>query len=97
MRALSSWAVASTLTLVLSTAAIAVMTHASGHAPASDPLSAHAAPTTVPNSPAAPPTLTPSRAVVTYTYSGDDGGSGDDGTPSPGTFGSSASGSYGDD
>ncbi|HET9090735.1 MAG TPA: hypothetical protein VFN54_10660 [Acidimicrobiales bacterium] len=97
VRALSSWAVAGTLTLVLSTAAVALMMHASNPAPLSNSLSANSAPTTVPNTPAAPPTMAPAPAVVTYTYSGDDGASGDDGSPSSGTYGSSASGSYGDD
>ena len=73
------------------------MTHASNPAPLSNSLSANSAPTTVPNNPAAPPTMEPAPAVVTYTYSGDDGASGDDGSPSSGTYGSSDSGSYGDD
>ena len=96
MRVVSSWTFAGALTLVLSTTAVALMSHApTGRAPLSEPLGAHSTPTTVSPSGApttaapAPSTVAPMPATVTYTYSGDDGESS--------AYGSSASGAYGDD
>ncbi|MDE3082439.1 MAG: hypothetical protein KGJ39_03365 [Acidobacteriota bacterium] len=94
VRAASSWVVAGALTLVLSTTAVALMSHApSSHAPLSEPVAAHSTPSTAPSgspttSAASTPPLAP-PATVTYTYSGDDGSSS--------SYGSPASGAYGDD
>ena len=102
MRAVSSWSVAGALTLVLSTTAVALMSHApTDHAPLSEPIAAHSSPTTVPSSeappttspPVAPTTLAPVPTTVTYTYSYSEGG--DDGSSS--AYGSGGSGAYGDD
>ena len=103
MRAISSWSVASVLTLVLSTTAVALMSHGPGPGPLSEPIAAHSAPaTTVPSTEVAtsetptsepttiapPTTLTPVPTTVTYTYGGDDSSSGNAVAPS---------GAYGDD
>lgn len=90
VRAISSWTIAGTLTLVLSTTAVALMAHApANRAPLSEPIAAHSSPTTVPSeapvtseapttAPPAPTTLAPVPTTVTYTYSygGDDNSSG---------------------
>ena len=106
MRAVSSWSVAGALTLVLSTTAVALMSHAPAErSPLSEPIAAHSSPTTAPSteapptseapttSPAAPTTLAPVPTTVTYTYSYSEGG--DDGSSS--AYGSGGSGAYGDD
>ena len=103
VRAISSWTVAGTLTLVLSTTAVALMSHtAQDRAPLSEPVAARTTPTVPTPGPEpvaneapttvapVPPVTTPVPTTVTYSYSygGDDGSS---------DAQSSASSAYGDD